>query len=535
MCDRKHDNDNTLLISINKRKLIATWRCAKADTALKSKLFYKRESSASVDGQKKSQLDLLKEEIFDIVSDKYKREFGTGVIYEKQLDYYYTRKYDDPKVFINEIFYNNKCYHSCTKKTFEDLLYFIKNMAHPDFEFIKLDYDYIGFKNGVYELSTAKYIPTEALSKNIQVRKYIDQEFEIRETPYLDGYLRYQFEEDDIDFIYFMIGRLLTKLTDRFDFMVMLYGEGGSGKSLLMKLVKFAFVDSQVGILSDTFQDKFGLFEFVPKQMVSCDDMPYNMAKTLPRSDFLSMMTLKGKGSIEVQDWDIPSLWNSNHFPNYTDKTCEIVRRVMTINFEKTVSKADKNTNLESDIIDNEYATFLHRCRSKYFEYCDKYSGKDIEMFCPQIFIENRDILRGDINNSYQFAKEQLTYAENEIFSKSDLTKAYKAYIKERFGPKQAAKETLNAHNVELADERFKYVEENICRSCRKQHIAGCCPDYERTNKSKRRYFKNIRIIPLAVTANYYKKVIIRVYFSQGENFLQPYVFCDALGPFRDH
>ncbi|DBA02164.1 TPA: LOW QUALITY PROTEIN: hypothetical protein N0F65_004799 [Lagenidium giganteum] len=443
MCNRRHDNDNTLIISINKRKLFATWRCAKADTAVKSKLFYKRESSDS--RPKKSQLDLLKDDLFDIVCDKYKRGM------EPKLEYYYTRKYDDPKVFLNEIFYNSKIYHSCTKKTFDELIHFIKNMAHPEFEFIKLDYDYIGFRNGVYELSTAKYIPTEALSQNIQVRKYIDQDFEIKETPYLDGYLRYQFEEDDIDFIYFMVGRLLTKLNDKFDFMVMLYGEGGSGKSLLMNLVKFAFGASQVGILSNSFQDKFGLSELAVKRMVCCDDMPHNMAKTLARSDFLSMMTrgslscpVKGKGSIEVHDWDIPSLWNSNHLPNYTDHSGEIARRIMILNFEKSVSKDEKNTNLELDIINNEYATFLHRCRSKYLEYSNKYSGKGVETFCPR------------------FAKEQLAYDENAIISKSDMTKAYKQYIKERYNLKQASKDSLNTHNIELADERFEYIEENI-------------------------------------------------------------------------
>ncbi|DBA02526.1 TPA: hypothetical protein N0F65_010998 [Lagenidium giganteum] len=101
-------------------------------------------------------------------------------------------------------------------------------MAHPDFEFIKLDYNYIGFRSGIYDLSVAKFINMNDILGNVHVRKYINQDIVVKnETPYLNSYFRYQFDDEMIEFIYVMIGRLLTQLNDTFDFMVMIYGEGG--------------------------------------------------------------------------------------------------------------------------------------------------------------------------------------------------------------------------------------------------------------------------------------------------------------------
>ncbi|DAZ98121.1 TPA: hypothetical protein N0F65_003107 [Lagenidium giganteum] len=53
-------------------------------------------------------------------------------------------------------------------------------MDHPDFEFIKLDYNYIGFRNGIYDLAVAKFINTKDINGNAQVRKYINQDFVIK-------------------------------------------------------------------------------------------------------------------------------------------------------------------------------------------------------------------------------------------------------------------------------------------------------------------------------------------------------------------
>jgi hypothetical protein len=215
----------------------------------------KADADAAKQAKKRPSV-ILKEKLIKASKGLYRRRFATGAIFKKKTDYYYTHALNDPKEFLNEIFIDDEMYQMCSQSDHKELLHFIKDIAHPEFPFMK--------------------------------------------------------------FIYFMLGRALTTLNDKFDFMVMLVGVGGAGKSLLMSLLCYAFGGDQIGTLSSTFQDRFGLSEFADKQLVASDDMPRNIAKTLPKSDFLAMQSrghiscpVKGKTSIEINSWDIPTVINS--------------------------------------------------------------------------------------------------------------------------------------------------------------------------------------------------------------------------------
>lgn len=451
--------------------------------------------------QKKTLLELLKEKLLEMCADTYKREKGTGAIYEKQLSYYYVRKYADPKEFLNEIFEHEELFTKhCTSSVHQEMIYFIKNIINPEFPFMEINHDYIGFNNGAYCLSNAEFIDSDNVPENIQVRTLIPIDYVIKDAPMLDKYFKYQFDDETIEFIYFMVGRLLTKIDDRFDFMIYLFGEGGTGKSLLMNLIKYSFGTNQIGILSNSHQEKFGLSEFAKKQILCCDDMN-NLAKTLPKADFLSMCTrgsvqcpVKGKESIEIHDWSIPTIINSNYLPNYTDKAGEVIRRLMILNFENAIIKEDQNTQLEYNIKDNEFPMFLHRSRTKYLEFYNKYGNKNIESFCPNSFIENRNILREESNTSYMFAKDKLYYVEGSRLTVKQLNGALKEYLKEKYDIKHMPKDKINIPNILLTNEQYIQKRINVCKSCRKDHLKGCCKDYNRTNVSKSAFIENVAI-----------------------------------------
>lgn len=447
--------------------------------------------------------DKLKEALFEITDGEYKREFLTGCIYKKCCEYYYKPLYNTPLEFLNAIFADEPLWHEIKSREMAELISFIKNVIHPKFPFVKLDYDFIGFRNGVYDLSTATFIPIDEIKVNIQTRTLIDVDFKIGEAPLLDSYLSYQFNAETIEFIYFLLGRTMTRVRDRFDIMVMLYGEGGSGKSLAGNLIKYCHGSKNVGILSNSFQNQFGLSEWVDKQLVFCDDMPSNLAKTIPKADFLSMMTrgslscpVKGKGSIEVHDWDIPTIMNTNKLPNYRDESGEIVRRIMLINFTKVIEESMRNCSLEDQIKSNEYPTFLHRCRSTYLRYIETYQGVGIETFCPTEFIENRNLLRSECNSSYQFALERCVYAEGEFTSVPTINKSFKLHLKNLYNLSKAAKDNINVPNILLVDSRFIYKKEKICRFCDAPHKKGCCEAYNRTARTSRDLIYNMRIRP---------------------------------------
>jgi hypothetical protein len=295
-----------------------------------------------------------------------------------------------------------------------------------------------------------------------------------------------------------------VKLNDKFDFMVMLVGVGGAGKSLLMNLLCYAFGPAQIGIFSSSFQDRFGLSEFAEKQIVASDDMPRNIAKTLPKSDFLSMQSrgriscpVKGKTSIEVDSWDVPTVVNSNDLPNYSDTSGEIVRRIMIMHFTNAIPDAEKDMDLEGKIKATEFCTFIHRCRSTYLEYCKTYAGQNVYTFCPQHFIESRDMLRGSVNESYQFGSSHIRYVEPvegrepSRILKSELTCMFRAYVKDKYNMSKPPKQSMDIQSLIAFDSRIKHVNENVCKSCKNKHIKGCCSEYSRTNRSKMEYIIN--------------------------------------------
>ena len=527
ICERIHDSDDTMLLIFNEEKQSAWWKCNHAPKNKKAIRWFGRskpeitfdEEAFDEDAieefrvianekvkpppeRKLTVAQMLKLKLIDVAEKKYRREYGSGVIYERKTEYYYTYKFNDPKVFLNHVFATDEIYHLCSKKESDELIHFIKYTVHPRFSFMIMDHNYIGFKNGVYDLATANFISQNDVPKGIQVRQYIDYDFEIRETPLFDEYISFQFEnEEDREFLYFAIGRCLTVLDDKFDFMLMLTGQGGSGKSLLANLVKYAFGEGQIGFLSNSFQDRFGLSEFANKQIVCCDDMPRNIAKTLPRSDFLSMMTrgaiscpVKGRNSIEVPDWKIPTLINSNHMPNYKDESGEIVRRMVLAEFEKQIPDDKVDVNLEDKIKKQEFASFLHRCRSTYITFKDKYNGKKVSSFAPAYFIEKSNNFREMANNSYGFAVDKVSYEEGAKIFSNDMRKRMLDWIKEKYSLDKLPKEQLNPQEILRIDNRIKFVVKKVCKHCRNDHKASCCDQYNRLARTTERYFENVKI-----------------------------------------
>ena len=151
----------------------------------------------------------------------------------------------------------------------KQLEFFIKNIYHKSFEFIDIDKNFIGYSNGIYNLSNCEFIEEENINFNIQTRVYLNHKFEIKETPLFDSYLHFQFgEEEDYEkikeIIYFYIGRCLTKINiyDNFKFMLWIQGISNSGKSLLSELINYCYGDS-VHYLNKAHQESFGFSEII--------------------------------------------------------------------------------------------------------------------------------------------------------------------------------------------------------------------------------------------------------------------------------
>ena len=537
ICKRDHENDSTLMLIFNERQQAAYWKCTHADKSIKAKRWFGRASKeidfdedmefaendveefaeiaakrakaakealeAKKKEDKKSPLDILREMMMKITKDRYKREARTGIVYKKIHPYYYQPLYQEPIDFLNAIFAAEPMWHTAVEKTRKELISMIKQVIHPDFEWIKLDYDYIGYRNGCYDLSTGKFTKTDDITINIQVRKYFDEDFvECQATPLLDSCLRYQnFDDATIEFTYFLLGRLMTRITDKFDFMTMLYGTGGSGKSLLANLVKHTLHENDIGVLSSTLEEKFGLVQWTNKQLVSCDDID-NLAKTLNKANFLSMGTrgavscpIKNGGVTIVHDWSIPLIINSNRLPNYQDKSGEVIRRIWMIEFERAIEECDKNVDLETQIKKTEMCAFIQRARSTYLRFKQEYGSVGVETIAPQPLKDTRRMLLIELNNTARFISERCTYDDGNVMPLTSLNKSFREYLKNRFSRDNSDRDIIDISTMRKIDSSYTAELVKICKDCRQKHKKGCCDDYSRTNRTSRMEVYNLRLL----------------------------------------
>lgn len=474
---------------------------------------------------KKEEDDNNKIDLIDYLIKKSKdkkREYGTGVIYTKVKSYYYMREYDEPEKYLNMIFntkeyldllkemiYNDKGklvpkikdFHKLNKSEYNSILNFMRNIEHTEFKFIDINYNFLGFQNGILNLETAEFIKEEDVNKDIIVRKYINKNFEITETPLLDKYLKYQFDEEVINYVYFMAGRCLTKIKDNYDVMPLFYGQSRTGKSLILELIKYSYSGNQISNLSKTFQDKFGLAEVSKSQIFACDDMPPNISGIFPKSTFQSIVSngsvscpIKGvQKTIEIENWNIPLIWCSNYLPNYCEDSGEITDRIFLINYENYVPENERDTLLLKKIIDLEYSSFIYKAITTFINIRDKNIGKSIWSFCPQYFIDNKELIRNQSNQFYSYLVSNTIYCEGSELLVDELKDKYNLWLKEKYN-NSISNIKVSFNTISLVNKEYIIKSLKICKYCKNKHKAGCCDKYNRTARSSRNFIINMKL-----------------------------------------
>lgn len=203
---------------------------------------------------------------------------------------------------------------------------------------------------------------------------------------------------------------------------------------------------------------------------------------------------VKGKSLILVHDWNIPTIINSYDLPTYKGNSGEIVRRIEIIRFGNDVPKTDIDTELFDKIIKSEFGSIIHKWCSKYLEYADRYKGCSVDTFKPKSFKDVSDEFKENVNISYNFAKSKLEYKEGARISKPDMTVYFRHYVKRKFDLTRT-QEKMSPTDIALADERFEFKREKICKHCRNRHLKGCCKKYNSNDRTNTEYFLNVELI----------------------------------------
>lgn len=431
--------------------------------------------------------ELVKDLTNSAKEHKYKRQKKTGIIYKPVKKYAYI-KHDtyDPMDYINEIFLGNELFMS-NVNNMDNLIKFLKQYDNLDFPFMKVSNDYIGFSNGILNLTTLEFIEEYDISFDITVKKYIPYPFDFSmETPLIDQLLDYQFSTDVRDFLYACFGRMF-RIRDNLQFMPFLLGEAGCGKSTILNIVCTCFDD--IGIIGTSFETKYGLSYFVDKDIIVYDDIDHRVDQIFPQTEFQSMISggkvttaVKNKDAISVDKWNIPMLWSGNFYPSYLDKG-QVSRRLIVANFEKNVYCTD--TTLMERITTNEIPAFIYKCLSLYEEKLVKNSSKGIWNICPEYFLDQQTELRSEKNPLFKFLNDNTVFKQDNILTME--------LIRERFGT-WLHKPIKKLDNGTFGQVNSKYVIDIIktCKHCYKKSEKSCCDRYNVNDRSRKTVVRNI-------------------------------------------
>jgi hypothetical protein len=272
-------------------------------------------------------------------------------------------------------------------------------------------------------------------------------------TPTLDsifesqGYMeQHENWSEILMWIYGLMGRMIYDVSaadggDNWQIALFFKGLAGTGKGCLMRaILRKLYQVSDVGILSNNIERKFGLEGLAKSWIVLCMEMRGNFS--LDIGEFLSMvaaedMKVARKNKIALQlIWSSPMCIAGNTTANWTDEGGSLGRRLVPVPFNHYVSKADSTLD---DRLCEEFPLILlkiNKCYHKIRKLVEA-NGHNFWGTIPKFFVDERDKLITQINTFEQFllgsgvcqvASEMNVPQEDYYWEWIGLTKAYKSW-----------------------------------------------------------------------------------------------------------
>lgn len=202
--------------------------------------------------------------------------------------------------------------------------------------------------------------------------------------------------------VYIFLGRMLHALGtfDSWQIIPFFKGRGGSGKSTVGHVAKSFFAPSDVGILSNNSEKKFGLQSLVNKKAFVCLELKKNIS--LDQAEFQSMVSgeemsvaVKNSQARDIQ-WRSPGLLCGNEAPGWVDAQGSIARRLAIFGFKFGINEKDSDPTLPTRIVEEEIAALIVKCNEAYRDAAERHRGEDIWKILPPYFREERLSLQRD-------------------------------------------------------------------------------------------------------------------------------------------
>lgn len=435
---------------------------------------------------------------------KFNLRRQNGTIYRPVDDLFYAYEpYMESIDFMNKCFLDDPNLNSSSNMMDKIVDYLLKYDSSL-FPFLSIDGNVIGFRNGILNLDNGQLVHDhpqirKILTDNKIARHFIDQSVsdDDLDTPLFDGFVSYQFENIEVvRYLYAFIGRLFFETGhDNWQVFPFIRGMPNTGKSTLLGIVEKMFRLDQIGTIDKSFEEIFGYAPLINKCVILSSDVPKDIFDKLNPQKLQQMVSgelmscpVKRKDPI-VRPWKAPILWCANFLPNMDFNASAQVRRYMTFMWDKPIAKGRRDTTLKNRIIETELSKIMVKSVRAYLQLIEEVGDKDIWECCPdyfnnvkkEIFEEGSAIIRyiqsSEFENCFTFDDKAVVDV-----STSDFTKDFRKWHENNIGGKCVIR--LQEHVNELNDHGLTLKRVHICKSCRKQHLVGCCSEYKSNNRT---------------------------------------------------
>jgi hypothetical protein len=328
---------------------------------------------------------------------------------------------------------------------------YMKHCRDPELRELIPDRHVFSFKNGIYNCFDDEFFEygdqTNPIPSDLVAAKYFDLDFpkEFLEedshfheipTPHLDRVLDHQKISDiphDLhplpaeeeaaltdderierqkhmfsvkDWFYVFMGRMMYDIgeADEWQTIMFLKGVAGSGKSTIGKVLSYLYDPSDVGVLSNNLEKKFGLSSIADKKIYLCYEVKNDFG--VDQGEFQSMISGE-QMSIPVKFQTATSItWKShgflmgNEIANWVDNSGSVSRRIVIGDFAEKVTESDPQLFTK---LQGEMAHFILKTNRAYLAAANLHGEKDIWKALPPYFHEQKRKLRASTHQLAAF------------------------------------------------------------------------------------------------------------------------------------
>lgn len=339
-------------------------------------------------------------------------------------------------------------------------------MSEEGFKEVKKDRHIFSFKNGIYETNwknadgktVGKWHPYEeefngilpgAIEDHRVSAKFFPQDFNDYSykkdwydipTPHFQSILDYQeFPEEVCRWMYiFAIGRMLYDVAEMDEWQIapFLKGKAKSGKSTIVtKVCKELYCPSDIGVLSNNIEKKFGLSALVNNFAIIAPEVKENLG--IEQTEFQSMISgedlqvaVKNKTAYPCK-WNVPVIFACNKMPDFSNNSGSYTRRTLIFNFDKSVEHA--NTQL-GKVLASEIPLLIQKGNMAYLEAVQKYEKRDLwDNILPKYFSNTNDATQAETNALVAFfcsSRIKFGSTEDYCISESVFLEVFNEFVR---------------------------------------------------------------------------------------------------------